>query len=56
MSNDYIKSYMQTPTPFANETNFSRFVNKNVIVYGTVSTIKNQTLYLQTGASGIFIL
>ena len=54
MSTDYIKNYMQNPTPLANETNFSKFINKPVVVFGLVSSVKNHTLYISTGASGIY--
>jgi len=56
MSTDYIKPYMNSPTPFANESNFQLFVGKNVIVFGSVSSVKNHTLFLNTGASGKIII
>jgi len=47
---------MNSPTPFANESNFQLFVGKNVIVFGSVSSVKNHTLFLNTGASGKIII
>lgn len=41
----------RNPTPVVNEESMKNFVNKNVVLYGKINSIKGDTIYLNINPS-----
>jgi len=50
-----MENLVKEPTPCVNGEQIKRFIGKIVSVYGKISSIKNNTIYLNTNPSKINI-